>query len=84
MSTRCLVCATAGITELLLSRTNLYVNCKGRKIWDFAAGALAVEEAGGVVKHIDGTEIIWDKIEMDILLVVNTDIAEEALRATSA
>jgi fructose-1,6-bisphosphatase/inositol monophosphatase family enzyme len=83
LSTRCLACATAGIWELLLSRTNLYINCKGGKIWDFAAGALSVEEAGGVARHIDGSEIIWNSIEMDILLSANLMIANEALRLTS-
>jgi len=79
LSTRCLACAGAGVAELLLGRTDLYVNCRGGKIWDFAAGALAVEEAGGAALRIDGAPIAWDSIEMDVLLAANTRMANEAL-----
>lgn len=79
LSTRSLACAAAAVAELLLGRTDLYVNCRGGKIWDFAAGALAVEEAGGVAKRIDGTPIAWDELEMDLLLAANEQIADEAL-----
>jgi len=30
------------------------------KVWDVAAGALLIEEAGGVIRHIDGTEFRLD------------------------
>lgn len=79
LSTRCLACAGAAVAELLLGRTDLYLNCRGGKIWDFAAGALAVEEAGGVAWRIDGTPIAWNSLEMDVLLAANPHIAEQAL-----
>ncbi len=82
LSTRCLACATAGILELLLGHTNLYINCKGGNIWDFAAGALSVEEAGGIASDIDGTKIEWNSIEMNVLLAANMKIADEALKLT--
>lgn len=83
LSTRSLACAAAAVAELLLGRTDLYVNCRGGKIWDFAAGALAVEEAGGVARRIDGTPIVWDKLEMDVLLAANAQIADQALKITA-
>lgn len=79
LSTRCLACAGAAVAELLLGRTELYLNCRGGKIWDFAAGALAVEEAGGVAWRIDGTPISWNSLEMDLLLAADPQIACEAL-----
>ncbi|MBI4290180.1 MAG: inositol monophosphatase family protein [Betaproteobacteria bacterium] len=79
LSIRSLACAGAAVAELLLGRTDLYVNCRGGKVWDFASGALAVEEAGGVATRIDGTPIAWDELEMDVLLAANAQIADEAL-----
>ena len=84
LSTRALACAGAAVAELILGRTDLYVNCRGGKIWDFAAGALAVEEAGGVARRIDGTPIAWDRMEMDVLLAANARIAGEALGIAAA
>ncbi|MBA3494314.1 MAG: inositol monophosphatase family protein [Gammaproteobacteria bacterium] len=83
LTTRCLACGAAGFAELILGRTSLYVNCKGGRIWDFAAGALAVEEAGGVVRRLNGAGIDWRCIDMDILCASSTAIAEEALRLTA-
>lgn len=84
VSTRALACGAAAAAELILGRTDLYVNCRGGKIWDFAAGALAVEEADGVARRIDGTPIAWDSMEMDVLLAANMQIVDEALRIAAA
>jgi fructose-1,6-bisphosphatase/inositol monophosphatase family enzyme len=84
LSTRALACGAAAVAELLLGRTDLYVNCRGGKIWDFAAGALAVAEAGGVARRIDGSPIAWDSMEMDVLLAANEQIADEAIRITAS
>lgn len=80
VSARALACGAAAVAELLLGRTDLYVNCRGGKIWDFAPGVLAVEEAGGIALRIDGAPIGWDSMEMDVLLAANGQIAEEAFK----
>ena len=77
LATRSLACATASIAEILSGHANLYINCIGGKIWDFAAGALAVREAGGVVCDIDGKEILWDSIPMSIVLSAGKSIQQE-------
>lgn len=84
LTTRCLACGAAGFAELILGRTGLYVNCKGGKIWDFAAGVLAVEEAGGIARRLDGGPIDWRCLEMDVLCASSTAIADEALRLTAS
>ncbi len=58
------------------------MNCKGGKIWDFAEGALSVEEAGGIASYVDGTKIEWNSIVMNVLLAANMKIADEALKLT--
>ena len=35
------------------------VQIGGSPVWDFAAGALLIREAGGVVRGLDGTERVW-------------------------
>ena len=82
-STRCLACASAGIVELLCGRTDFYVNCRGGKIWDFAAGVLAVEEAGGAARRINGALLSWDTIAMDIVLASHVSLLEGVLHVTS-
>jgi fructose-1,6-bisphosphatase/inositol monophosphatase family enzyme len=79
LTTRCLASSTSGAAELLLGHTDLYLNCGGGKIWDFAAGVLAVEEAGGVALRADGTTIDWRELGMDVLMATSADIANEAL-----
>jgi fructose-1,6-bisphosphatase/inositol monophosphatase family enzyme len=79
LTTRCMGSSTASIAELLLRHTDLYLNCGGGKIWDFAAGALAVEEAGGVSHCADGAEIPWDRLPMDILFSSTAALAQEAI-----
>lgn len=80
LTTRCLACSTASIAELLLGQTHLYVNAGGGKLWDFAAGVLAVEEAGGVALRVDGSPIRWDELRLDVLLASDKPLADEALR----
>ena len=84
LSTRSLACAGAAVAELLMRRTDLYVNCRGGKIWDFAPGALAVEEAGGTASRIDGAPIAWRNLRMDVLLAADAHLRKQALKVSSA
>jgi len=67
--------------ELLQGRTVLLVNMRGGKIWDFAAAALAVEEAGGTALTPTGEPLCWSGIEMGVLLAAGSSIAAEAVSA---
>ena len=36
----------------------------GLHVWDFAAAGLIVEEAGGIFKQMDGSEMIYNRKEL--------------------
>ena len=59
---RSALCSTGSIIDLFLQRTRAYVNPRGPKVWDHAAGAVAVEEAGGCVIAPDGGPLKWNEI----------------------
>ncbi|MEI6559222.1 MAG: inositol monophosphatase family protein [Rhodospirillaceae bacterium] len=80
--------ALAGITQatavgntiaLLRGQAAVYLNCRGAKVWDFAAAALAVAEAGGVVLAADGGGIDWLRLPVGALLAANPSVAAEVL-----
>lgn len=77
---RALASATASAIELLLGRGHLYLNARGGKIWDFAAGALAVVEAGGAVANSDGRTLKWDTLKMGVLMASTDELLDEARR----
>ena len=81
-------CSVDAALELLRGRTDLYLNCRGAKIWDFAATALAVTEAGGTALAITddaaGADLRWDAVEMGVLYVANRILADECLAAFEA
>lgn len=52
--------AALDLCSIAAGRAELYFELR-LSPWDYAAGALIVEEAGGVVKTIDGKEISFDK-----------------------
>lgn len=64
---RSLACSTASFAELLLGRSHIYVNFNGGMIWDFAAGSLALEEAGGYVRDENFKTIGWKRLSMGII-----------------
>ena len=68
---------------LLGGVTATYLN-QVAKIWDFAAIALAVEEAGGTCSHPDGQTFQWDSIPMQALFSANRQIHEEVLGVINA
>jgi fructose-1,6-bisphosphatase/inositol monophosphatase family enzyme len=76
---RILGTAVGGAMEVLRGRAALYTNWRGAKVWDFAAGALAIREAGGVALSARGEPLLWDQVPMSILLAANEDIAAAAV-----
>lgn len=62
--------------EMLQGVCAAYLNNVG-KIWDFAALALAVEEAGGTVTSPGGNPLRWDSISMPCLFANCTDVQQE-------
>ncbi|MBI4137965.1 MAG: inositol monophosphatase family protein [Candidatus Sungbacteria bacterium] len=73
--------ATFSILELLQGKTGLYF-ANGIKNWDIAAGAVAVEEAGGFFCHADGSPLEWNRIEFgNVFFFSNASIAAEAFAA---
>jgi fructose-1,6-bisphosphatase/inositol monophosphatase family enzyme len=79
LGVRCLGTAVGSAIELLRGRVAMYVNWRGAKVWDFAAAALAVEEAGGVALSCLGEPLAWNQIHMDVLLATNAEVAAAAL-----
>lgn len=83
---RSILSAVVSIVELLQGVTGAYVNLnvpgKGIKIWDVVAGAVMVEEAGGVVKLPDGSDPQWNQVPMEIVMAANSQLMEEILEIT--
>ncbi len=84
LANRALATAVGSAVALLRGHAALYVNCRGGKVWDFAAAALAVTEAGGCVVQPDGTGMKWDRLHTGVLMAENREIMEfaTALEAT--
>lgn len=74
---------TVGATcAMLRGQIGGYVNLKGAKIWDFAAAAVAIEEAGGVFCDALGNPLRWDTIPMSVVVAANQRIADELVAIT--
>ena len=76
---RSLGTAVGSAFELILGHAGIYLNCRGAKVWDFAASVLAVQEAGGVAVKEDGGALDWSKLPIGVLLAANPQIASDAL-----
>ena len=76
---RTLATAIGNALELLRGQTALFVNVRGGKIWDFAAAALAVKEAGGVALSPGGKPLNWSSVDMGVVFATNASTAELAL-----
>lgn len=74
--------ATDGGLEVLLGQIGAYYNLGIAKIWDAAAMALAIEEAGGIVCAPDGSPIRWNSIECDWIFAGNRQLAGLVLEFT--
>merc|ERR1719440_1342246 len=60
-------------------------NC-GPKIWDFAAGKLLVEEAGGVTRDLSGnlpTDVPLDVMQRSFFCAATGELASELLKLIS-
>ncbi len=78
LTTRVQACAVAAAADLLQGLTDCYLNCRGAKIWDFAATALAITEAGGIALDLAGAPLRWDAVEMGAFFAANRALADEA------
>lgn len=79
LAVRSLGSAVGGALDVLRGRAALYINWRGAKVWDFAAAALAVEEAGGVARSCRGEALRWDRVAMGAMLACNRTVADAAL-----
>lgn len=79
LATRSLASAVASAVEIILGHAAIYINCRGGKVWDFAATALAIEEAGGVVRAADGGVIDWSQINHGVLFATNNSLLKQTL-----
>lgn len=80
--TRSSLSAIHGFRELLRGHTGAYYNLNVAKIWDVAAGALAIQEAGGVACDPDGQPLRWNSLRMDWVAAANQKLAECVLEET--
>lgn len=71
--------AIEGMRRVLFGETVVYYNLGIAKIWDAAAMALAVEEAGGFVCGPDGLFMPWDRLDCDWVAAINPDLAKLVL-----
>lgn len=79
---RSIMAAIYGARAVLLGETGMYYNLNIAKIWDAAAGALAVQEAGGVACAPDGSPLRWNSIKADWILAANWQLADTLLSYT--
>ncbi|TGK02860.1 inositol monophosphatase family protein [Leptospira langatensis] len=80
LATRALAATGAGFLELLEGKTDLFMNLSGAKVWDFAAGVLALEEAGGSALDKNGEPLAWDKVRMSAILGRDANLVKEVYR----
>ncbi|EQA34853.1 inositol monophosphatase family protein [Leptospira inadai serovar Lyme str. 10] len=80
LASRSLAATGAGFRELLLGKTDLFLNFNGAKVWDFAAGAVAIEEAGGILLNKEGKPLEWDKIRMSGVICKDSSLASSVFR----
>ncbi|OHB17474.1 MAG: hypothetical protein A2913_02085 [Parcubacteria group bacterium RIFCSPLOWO2_01_FULL_40_65] len=74
--------AVEGGRRVLLGQTGAYYNLGIARIWDAAAMALAIQEAGGIVCDPHGSPLQWKTIGCDWVFAVNQEIADVILQYT--
>lgn len=77
-----LMAAVWGAWEVLKGITAAYYNMNVAKIWDAAAGCLAVQEAGGIACALDGSPLTWNSLDQDWILAANQQMADEIIKVT--
>jgi len=75
--------AAASLVDLITQRGDLYLNFRA-KIWDFAAGAVAVQEIGGSVCNLNGEPLQWNQIDMTALFAHDQSLANEVVALLAA
>lgn len=73
------ISATEGARQVLNGSVGGYYNFGIAKIWDAAAMALAIKEAGGVVSGPDGNPIRWKTVNCDWVVASRQEIADAIL-----
>lgn len=71
--------AIYGARVILEGVAALYLNLNIAKIWDGAAGALAVQEAGGIALSPHGRPLQWNTRRLDWFYARDQEIAEYAI-----
>ena len=71
--------ATEGARKVLFGQIGAFYNLGIAKIWDAAAMALAITEAGGVACDTKGNEIQWNTINCDWMVSGNQELANIVL-----
>lgn len=73
------MCAIMGGRLVLAGQFVAYVNLGIAKVWDGAAMALAIEEAGGFVCDQHGKPMVWDKVPTDLVMAISQAVAEKTV-----
>lgn len=79
---RSLDVAISGIRAVLLQETGVYYSLVGPSIWDGAAGALMVEELGGVACDPWGKPLKWNSLDLDWVMGANQELVDVILNHT--
>jgi fructose-1,6-bisphosphatase/inositol monophosphatase family enzyme len=79
---RATACTAASVHELLKGITQAYINPRGGRIWDFAAPALAIAEAGGCMSNCAGGPLRWDEIHMNFLAARSPQLLRSLTQAS--
>lgn len=67
-------CSVANTADLLSGVTGAFLHIEGGKVWDHAAAAVLVREAGGIVSSPSGGELRWDTMMLPALFSQNETI----------
>ena len=69
--------AALDLCYVAAGRAGLYFECM-LSVWDYAAGALIVKEAGGICQTMEGEELIFDRPAKSSVIAGNAGIIEES------
>lgn len=78
-ATRILSSSLGSEVALLEGNIGAYVHLNGAYIWDYAAGALGIMEAGGVAFTPNGDPPRWDAVKMHLMFAANAQLRDELL-----
>ncbi|CAM9737446.1 unnamed protein product, partial [Heterosigma akashiwo] len=81
LGVRNLSSSVGNLVDLLEGHTGAFVHLRGASVWDLAAGALAVEEAGGFCCDLRGRPLRWDRLKVECVMAVSEGLAREIVAA---